>query len=374
MRVRRLMDKQVRCSVHLSRVLCMAILVGVSGHSLFAQEDVAGSEVYTPRKVSPPKDAPYLLPDGSIYIAGNDLAAPLLEKFNALFVKLHPGFKFKMDATSSGESIAGFMSGKSAFAASARDVTFVDKEAFVSLYGYPVTDLLIGWDNTPDSDHFPPGKFPPGVWVNIKNPVAALSMEQLAAILLTGSPKGDITKWGQIQFDEAPVGNNGADYAKREIHIYMPTLRGLPVLSTGRTRLGNGLPWSTRVEYLPMVEDVLNAVANDPFGIGLVGWFPIDEGWDRSSELSSKVRLLPLQKDADARISRGGPGDLYPLAGGVHLLMNWAPGKPKEPWLEEYARMVFSKQGRDIISSTTLTDGFMPLESDDLATELAKLK
>jgi hypothetical protein len=76
-------------------------------------------------------------------------------------------------------------------------------------------------------------------------------------------------------------------------------LRGLPVVSTNRARLGDGLAWTRRVEYLPMMEDVVNAVANDPFGIGITGWFPIDEGWDRQAELGSKVRLLPLSVTAD---------------------------------------------------------------------------
>ena len=36
--------------------------------------------------------------------------------------------------------------------------------------------LQVGWDNTPDADHVPPGKFPPGVWINVKNPTPWVSM------------------------------------------------------------------------------------------------------------------------------------------------------------------------------------------------------
>jgi phosphate transport system substrate-binding protein len=325
-------------------------------------------------KVQPPKDAPYLLTDGSIYIAGNDLIEPFLDAVNDRFTEQHPGFKFKMDSLSSGVAIAGVVSGKSAFGPTARDVTFVEKDAFASVYGYPVTDVLIGWDNSPGADRFPPGKFPPAVWVNAKNPIATLSLEQLAAILTTGSPKGDITRWGQIRFHEAPVGNNGGDYAKREIHVYIPALHGLPVISTNRLRLGDGLTWTRRAEYLPMMEDVVNAVANDPFGIGITGWFPIDEGWDRQTELGSKVRLLPLSVTAESKASRGGPGDLYPLSGGLHLLINRVQGKPVEPWLREYVRLILSKDGQAILGSMTKTEGFVPLTEAEVAKELQKIE
>ncbi len=329
---------------------------------------------YVAHTVQVPKDAEYLLPNGDIYVAGNDLVAPLLERINAVFASHHPGFRFKMDLISSGVAIAGVASGKSAFGPTGRDVTELEKQAFSSRFGYPLTDVLVGWDNNPDVDHYPPtGKFPPGVWVNAKNPVPAISMQQLASILTLGSPGGDITRWSEIRFHEAPVGNNGADYAKREIHIYMPILHGLPVIATTRDRLGAGLEWSHRVEYLPLLEDVINAVANDPFGIGLVGWFPTDEGWDRSSELMSKVRLLPLQEDADARVSHGGQGDLYPLAGGIHILINREPGKPLEPWLKEYMELLLSRQGQEIIHELTPTDGFIPLSPEDAARERNKL-
>ena len=299
---------------------------------------------HTSRHVAglPRPDAPYLLADGSIYVAGNDLLIPLFDQLNALFLKTHPGFKFKMDMHASSLAISGITAGKSAFGPMARDAPFPDLDAFTSRYGYPPTDIRIGWDNTPDSDHFPPnGKFPPAVWVNSRNPLPALTVQEVIAILTTGAPGGDITHWGQIAGDEGPVGANGGDWAKRAIHVYLPALRGLPILSTTRQRFG-GLPWTPRAEFLPMAEDVINAVANDPFGIGFIGWWPTDDGWDRQVELGSKVKLLPLAPDKDAPISHGGPGDLYPLAGAIHIFVNRALEEPPEPWLKDYLQLARS--------------------------------
>jgi phosphate transport system substrate-binding protein len=358
---------------HTKTLAALACLI-LSTNVLWSQAE-SRPQPYVSHPVSVPKNAEYVLPDGAVYIAGNDLVDALLSKINALFQEKHPGFKFKMDLISSGVAIAGVASGKSAFGPTARDVTPVEKQSIAARYGYEVTDVLVGYDNNPDVDHYPPyGKNPPGVWVNAKNPVPALSLEQLTSILTTGSPKGDIRRWSQIKFHEAPVGNNGADYAKREIHIYIPLLHGLPVVSTTRLRLSSDNPWSTHVEYLPSLEDVMNAVANDPFGIGLAGWFPTDEGWDRTSELGSKVRLLPLQGTPDSRVSHGGAGDHYPLAGGIHFLINRDPAKPMEPWIREYMTLLLSREGQAIIASLTSTDGFIPLDPEDIPKELAKLK
>jgi phosphate transport system substrate-binding protein len=67
-------------------------------------------------------------------------------------------------------------------------------------------------------------------------------------------------------------------------------------------------------------------------------------------------------------------GDLYPLAGGIHLLVNRAPGQPLEPWLKAYLELALSPDGQALISSLTKTDGFIALDPDDLARERAKLE
>ena len=152
----------------------------------------------------------------------------------------------------------------------------------------------------------------------------------------------------------------------------LPNLRGLPVISATRARL-EGLSWTPRAEYLPMMEDVINAVANDEFGIGFIGWWPTDAGWDRQSELGAKVRLLPLAPAKGQKVSHGGVGDLYPFAGGIHVLLNRAPGKPLDPWLQEYVRYILSKDGQDLIASMANTDGFLPISPADVAAESAKL-
>lgn len=352
-------------------ILGGALLIGSSSSS--ADTDYSSLKPFVAQHVSPPTTAKYLKPDGSIYIAGNDLLISYMERLTALFQKGHPGFKFTMDLHTSGLAVSGVNSGKSALGPMARDPSFQEIDSFVSRHGYPPTDILVGYDNTPDADHVPPGKYPPGVWVNAKNPTPWLSLDDIQGIFTTGSGKGDYTFWGQLEGHEGPIGINNADYAKREIHVYMPKLERLPILTSMRFQLG-GMRWTPRAEHLPMVEDVINAVANDPFGIGLVGWWPTDEGWDRKAELGDKIRFLPVSLTKDSKPSFGRVGDLHPLAGGIHFMVDRVPGKPLDPWLKEYIRFALSKEGLELMASMTPSNGFIPIAAADVPRELAKIE
>ena len=351
------------------------LLAGFAGLGLCASARAEGADLpaYQAKSAPFPSGAAYLTSDGEIYVAGNDLIEPVITRLNAAFSASHPGFKFKLDLHASSLAVSGVTSGKSAFGPMARDATFRDKAGFEARYGYPLMDIQLGWDNNPSPERYVGGKNPPGIWVNAANPLPGLSEDQIRQILTTGSPGGDIVYWRQIVGDESAVGLNGGDWSKRIIHVYLPALRGLPILSTTRMRWG-GYPWAVRAEYLPRPEDVLNAVANDPFGIGFVGWWPDDMGWDRQAELGSKVRLLPLSTGDDDRLSRGVMGDRYPLAGGLHIMVNRDPKKPLEPWIREYLLLALSKEGQAIISETTPETGFIPLDAERAAAEREKLQ
>jgi phosphate transport system substrate-binding protein len=54
-------------------------------------------------------------------------------------------------------------------------------------------------------------------------------------------------------------------------------------------------------------------------------------------------------------------------------MVNRAPGKPMEPWIREYLLLALSKDGQEIISSMTASDGFIALDPKDIPAELKKL-
>src|SRR5215831_21328617 len=92
----------------------LAVLLAISPSVMesFGQEKSAGLKPYVPQAVPFPTTATYVRPDGSIYLTGNDLVEPLIEKLNDLFIKTHRGFRFSPHMMSSAEALSGITSGK----------------------------------------------------------------------------------------------------------------------------------------------------------------------------------------------------------------------------------------------------------------------
>jgi len=118
----------------------------------------------------------------------------------------------------------------------------------------------------------------------------------------------------------------------------------------------------------------MTAIAEDPFGIGIIGFWPPDSGWDRQYDLGSQAKLLPMAEDEDSHYSRATVGDVYPLTGSIRIYFNAAPGQPLEPWMREYMRLALSKEGQELLKSLAAENGYIALEPAKARKELEKLK
>ena len=71
---------------------------------------------YVPGPAAPPLNATYLLPDGSISIAGYNDMDHIFANLNALFAASHPGVKFSMSLKGTATGPAALAAGLSALA------------------------------------------------------------------------------------------------------------------------------------------------------------------------------------------------------------------------------------------------------------------
>jgi phosphate transport system substrate-binding protein len=62
----------------------------------------------------------------------------------------------------------------------------------------------------------------------------------------------------------------------------------------------------------------------------------------------------------------------YPLDRSVGLAIRREPGKPLDPFVKEYVRLILSREGQAIVASEA--DGYVPLNAAQVAEELAKLE
>jgi phosphate transport system substrate-binding protein len=313
---------------------------------------------YEPRAVEFPTNASYVQPDGSIYIVGNDGMEAILKQFNDLFAKTHPGFRFKMLLKGSSTGIGGLTAGVSAFAPMGREAWGTDASGFREVYGSQPFDIHIGYDGFVRPKH----KNPPAIYVNAKNPLAGLTLEELTRVFTSGHPKGDLTQWKQLGL--------GGEWAKHALQVYGQPDDGGSATSIRRTKLG-GRPFAYDYNELEKPCDVVKAVAENPYAIGLASFC-------EAATVSSNVRLLPLAGKTGEPFVGPSYEDIragkYPLAVHLRLYAVRAPGKPLDPLVKEYARLVLSKEGQAIIAAQKDSDeGFVPLNASELVAQLAAL-
>jgi phosphate transport system substrate-binding protein len=334
----------------------LGVALCACGATLACAAEVAS---YQPRRVELTANASYVQPDGSIYIVGNDGMEAILKQFNELFSKTHPGFKFKMLLKGSSTGIGGLTAGVSAFAPMGREAWGTDVAGFREVYGSLPFDIHVGYDGFVRPKH----KNPPAVYVNAKNPLAGVTLEDLTRVFTSGHPKGDITHWKQLGV--------AGEWAKRAVHVYGQPDDGGSATSIRRTKLG-GRAFASDYEELEKPCDVVKAVAEDPYAIGLASFCD-------PAMVSSNVRLLPLAVKTGEPFAVPSYEDIragsYPLAVHLRLYAVRAPGKPLDPLVKEYARLVLSKEGQAIIAAQKDSDeGFVPLNAAEVAQELAKLE
>lgn len=318
------------------------------------------AQAAAPDQAGSRRDPAYIEPDGAIFIVGNDGMQDMLEAFNALYASEHPGIAFRMRMEGSSTGGPALIAGVTPFAPMSRALWPADLDAFKQRYGYAPLDIRVGY-----AGHGPRtgAKTPPALYVHRSNPVQGLDLAQVRRIYTSGRLPGDIDHWGQ-------VGVQGK-WAERRIHVYGLRDDGGSATSA-RMVLLDGMPFSARYEALATVADVVRAVANDPFGIGMTGW--VD-----AAAISGDVRVLPLAaKPGDAYVLpdiEHVAAGAYPLSSYLHFYVNRRPGTPLPAFISTYLEMVLSPAGQAIIAKYSDGEGgYVPLAPGLIDAERQKIR
>lgn len=307
-----------------------------------------------------PARASYLTSDGAIAIIGNDGMQPLIEQLDALFIKQHPGVRFAVRGEGSSVGLPALTAGATAIAPLSREAWLGDMHGYEQVFGRKPLDIRIGYSGWGPRGS---GKTPPAVYVHPDNPLAQLSLQQLAQVVTAGQTGGDINTWGQL-------GLTG-EWAARRIHVYGLRDDGGFATNQRMDRFA-GLPFSVHYDALDSVAEVLKAVASDSHGIALTGWA-------NTSKLAPGLRLVALSRVTGEATHGAGYDEVasgaYPLSSYLHLFVNVTPGQPLEPFIKAYLEVALSDEGQALVKAQRDTaEGYVPLSPEDLAIERSKLE
>ncbi|MGU3401372.1 PstS family phosphate ABC transporter substrate-binding protein [Brucellaceae bacterium D45D] len=295
-----------------------------------------------------------------ITIVGDRNMRPLMEKLCALFQQTRPDVVFRFDMSGASTAFSALASDAGHIACMARVPFATEQASFKSAKGYAAYCTRIGYAGHGPS---PDCAMPSAIYAHESNPLTGLAMADIARIFSSGSPEGDVNFWHQLGI--------GGDWADRRIHIYGLRDDGRYTTTFRETHLA-GRAYAASYETLPNPSSVLNAVAQDPYGIGIAG--PVD-----TTQISASVRILPL-----SHIKGGmfyGPdkncvaSGLYPLSSKLSLFIDSYLDDLSLKTLRLFFEIALSKKGQEIITDFGFkTIGALPLSRADLYIQRSNLK
>ena len=320
----------------------MKRLLGVSAVLVMAAS-VASAQV----KVDPsiPSYSKVSGVSGNLNSVGSDTMNNLMTLWAEAFLKMYPNVKLQVEGKGSSTAPPALIAGTAQFGPMSRAMRATEIDQFESKYGYKPTQLRTSYDAL-------------AVYVNKDNPVEKLTLAQVDAVFSKTRRrgfKGNVTTWGQL-------GLTG-DWASRPISLYGRNSASGTYGFFKEHAMGNG-DYKDQVKEQPGSASVVQGVTEDRFGIGYSG----------IGYKTSGVKVVPLAEKEGSPYSDGNYEDVktdkYPLHRFLFLYINRAPGKPLDPVVKEFCKLIFSKEGQEVV----LKDGYLPVTPEIAKQELAKLE
>ncbi len=281
---------------------------------------------------------------GSLSSVGSDSMNNMMTLWAETFRKMYPNVKIQVEGKGSSTAPPALIAGTSQFGPMSRQMRATETDQFEARYGYKPTELRTSYDAL-------------AVYVNKDNPIEKLTLAQAEAIFGKSRKRGykeDLKTWGQL-------GLTG-DWANRPISLYGRNSASGTYGFFREHVLGNG-DYKNTVKEQPGSASVVQGVTEDRFAIGYSG----------IGYKTSGVKAVALAMTEKGPFSSGSTDDVlsgkYPLWRFLYVYVNKAPGKPLEPLVAEFVKLIYSREGQEVV----VKDGYMPLSAAQAQAELATI-
>ncbi len=269
---------------------------------------------------------------GNLSSIGSDTLANLMTLWAEEFKRAYPNVNIQIQAAGSSTAPPALTEGTANIGPMSRRMKDKELEAFETRHGYKPFAVPVAVDAL-------------AVYVHKDNPIAGMSIPQVDAVFSSTRKCGadaDASTWGDL-------GLSGA-WAVRDIQIFGRN----SVSGTYGYFKSEGLckgDFKNTVNEQPGSASVVQSVSTSINGIGYSGI-----GYKTSS-----VRALPLSRETGGDMVEANPENAvtgaYPLARFLYMYVNKNPNKPLQPMEREFIKMVYSRQGQEVV----LKDGYIPL-------------
>lgn len=269
---------------------------------------------------------------GNLSSIGSDTLANLMTLWAEEFKRAYPNVNIQIQAAGSSTAPPALTEGTANIGPMSRKMKDKEIEAFETRHGYKPTAVPVAIDAL-------------AVYVHKDNPIAGLTIADVDAVFSStrrcGAPR-DVSTWGDL-------GMKGA-WAARDIQLFGRNSVSGTYGYFKEEALCKG-DFKNTVNEQPGSASVVQSVSTSINGIGYSGI-----GYQTSS-----VRAVPLSRKAGGETVAATPDNAvsgsYPLARFLYVYINKAPNQALSPLVSEFIRMVYSRQGQEVV----LKDGYIPL-------------
>jgi phosphate transport system substrate-binding protein len=280
---------------------------------------------------------------GNLSSVGSDTMNNLMTLWGETFAKMYPNVKIQVEGKGSSTAPPALIAGTAQFGPMSRTMRASEIDQFEKKYGYKPTQLRTAYDAL-------------AVYVNKDNPLDKATVADIDGVFSKTRRRGgkNAATWGAL-------GLTG-DWSSRPLSLYGRNSASGTYGFFKEHVLRNG-DYKDTVKEQPGSASVVQGVTEDRFGIGYSG----------IGYRTSGVKIVALSEKSGV-YSDGSYADVvsgkYPLSRFLYLYVNKAPGKPLDPSTREFLKLIFSKEGQEIV----VKDGYYPLPASVVAEELKKLE
>lgn len=276
---------------------------------------------------------------GTIKSIGSDTMNNLMTLWAEEFKKFYPNVQVEIEGKGSSTAPPALINGQAQFGPMSRPIKSSEVDAFEKQFGYKPTELRTAVDAL-------------AVFVHKDCPLDEISLDQLRKVF---SVDGPTMTWGDL-------GVTDIQYRSRPISLYGRNSAS----GTYGFFKDNAL---AKKDYKPSVKEqpgssaVVQGVASDKFGMGYSGI-----GYATADVKMLSISAADGEQHFEPNVDNCLSGD-YPLARFLYLYVNAKPGEQMDPLRTEFVKLVFSRQGQEVV----VKDGYFPVPAEVAREDLRKI-
>jgi phosphate transport system substrate-binding protein len=251
---------------------------------------------------------------GTLTIKGSDTMVILTQRWAEEFMKKNPGVKIQVTGGGSGTGISALINATTEIATSSRPMKDAEQEKLRARFSTAGTEIAMAKDGLT-------------IFVNEKNPLNAITMEQLKSIYL-----GDVTNWKDLGGADAPIVLYSRENSSGTYVFFKDNVLA-------------GADFAATAQMLPGTAAVVNAVAKEKNGIGY-GGAAYTKGL---KALKIKTKTGDISAD-EASVKSG----KYPLSRDLYFYLQRKPGGDAKAFID----FCLSAEGQALVTKV----GYFPLK------------